>query len=100
MLKPLITLILKTTKAFNRNSAQLSGANEIHGSLPNDHMIVTSDRDCSELCCLSSACTFDKQFSSTGYSQLQAILSKFAFVRTNRNQLETIENPHGSSSAT
>ena len=59
-------------------------------------MIVTSDRDCSELYCLLSACTFDGQFSSTGYSQLQAILSKFA----NRNQLKSIENPDGSSSAT
>ena len=59
---------------FNRNSALLSGTIEIHGWLPNDHMIVTSDRDRPELYCLFSASTFDGKFTSTRYSQLQAIL--------------------------
>ena len=76
-----------TLTAFNRNSAQLFGAVRY---MVDYHM---SDRDCSELYCLLSACTFDGQIN--GYSQLQATLNKFAFVRTNRNQLESIENPRG-----
>lgn len=59
---------------------------------------ISQDRDCSEQYCLLTARAVDGRFSTTEYSQLQVIMVTFAFLK--RNQLEFIENPHGSSSET
>ena len=61
-------------------------------------MIVTSDRDCPELYYLFSAYTFDGKFSSTGYSQLQAIL--ICICKGKPQPIRVHQEPTGSSTAT